>query len=181
MKRIFTDAFMIAAMLSLSIASMPPAAHAQWWNVGGNASSGNNPNQQQRPRQPVAKDAYKTVLLTKEPDLPFMPHWTGQKPLFVDGHYYPFLSPIETYTCSWAYREPAGTVITWWREALTGAGWKINSKVSRDNMVVARHTKEPVELQFQVSPSAKAGYRTVAEVRYSKNPKFQMSPKPGRR
>lgn len=167
-----------SAMLTMLI---PLGAHAQWWNVGGN-SNNNDPNKpQQRARQPVAKDAYKAVSLTKEPDLAYLPRWTGQKPLFVDGHYYPYLSPIETYTCSWAYKEPAGTVIGWWREALAGTGWKINTKVSRDNMVVARHIKEPLEIQFQVSPSAKQGYRTVAEVRYSKNPKFQLKEPPGRR
>jgi hypothetical protein len=169
------------ASAMLALLSFPPNAQAQWWNVGGNAKDPRKPQQQPRARQPVAKDAYKAVSLTKEPELPFLPRWTGRKPLFIEGHYYPFLSPIETYTCSWAYLEPAGTVIGWWREALAGEGWKVNTRVSRENMVVARHGKEPLEIQFQVSPSAKTGYRTVAEVRYTKNPKFQLKEPPGRR
>lgn len=174
MKRSIHLAF--AAIILLSFLATEEAK-AQWWNTGGAQT---DPRKKRPPPPPLPAKAFETVSLTQAPNLAYFPMWTGMKPLFLDGHFYPNLPPIEVYTVAWAYKEPAGTVMSWYSDALAGQGWVINRAISRDNMLVARHGKEPLEIQFQVSPSAKPGYRCTAEVRWTKNPKFTQ-PKPTRR
>jgi hypothetical protein len=175
MKRSLSLAF--AAIILLS-ALATQEAQAQWWNTGSNV----DPKKKKRPPlPPLPPQTFATTNLTQAPSLPYFPQWTGFKPLFLDGHFYPNLEPIEVYTCAWAYKEPAGTIVSWYSDALTNSGWVINKAISRENMLVARHAKEPIELQFQVSPSAKAGYRCTAEVRWTKNPKNYAPPTTRRR
>jgi hypothetical protein len=169
----------LAAIILLSTLATEEAK-AQWWNTGTNATNNQDPKKRRPPIPPLPDNAYKTVNLVTAPNLAYFPQWTGYKPLFLDGHFYPNLPPIEVYTAAWAYKEPAGTVISWYSDALGANGWVINRAISRENMIVARHAKEPIELQFQVSPAAKPGYRCTAEVRWTKNPKVYGPRQPRR-
>jgi hypothetical protein len=155
-----------AAIILLSFLATQEAK-AQWWNTGGGAQSNQKPKRP--PPPPLPKDALKNVTLSQAPALAYWPVWTGFKPLFLGGAYYPNMPPIETYLVSWAFKEPAGTVISWYNDALGAQGWVINRTTSRDNMIVAKHSKEPLELQFTVGPSPRPGYRCTGEVRWIKN------------
>jgi hypothetical protein len=162
MKRSFHLVF--AACILLGCVGFAPHADAQFWG---------QPQKQKRPPLPPRpKGTFKTIPLTQPPALPYFPSWTGYKPLYIDGHSYPNLAPIEVYTLSWAYKEPAGTVLNWYTEALKMNGWQVNPQITRSDMVVARHQKEPYEVTFQVSANAKPGYKCIGEVRFLKNPGF---------
>lgn len=159
-------------MLFAAAGSTP--ADAQVWG-----QPGQQPPQAQKepPKRPntykMAPHAFDTTTLSAAPTLAYVPNWTGVKPYFVQGYFYNKQMPIESYTLIWQYKETAPVVVNWYTEALQGAGWRMMQEQCRENVIVARHTKENADLTLQVAPAGKTGYRCSVEMRYSKGPNYK--------
>lgn len=157
---------LIACALLVAV-GIPLAAEAQFWNPQ------NGQGEQPKKRVNTYKadpHAFDTQELRTPPELPHFPSWTGQKPLYIEGLTFPRRLPKEIYTMTWQYKEPADTVINWYSEALAGSGWQVDKSISRANVVTARHMRDNIDVSVQVSPGAKVGYKTTAEIRYTKHP-----------
>jgi hypothetical protein len=168
----------VSACTLFAAVCAPLTAQAQIWGQpnGQQQQPGQQQQQQKRPNTYKADPhAFDTVSVYSAPDLPYFPQWTGQKPLFIEGLTFPNKLPKMIYTLIWQYREPAGTVISWYTDALRGTGFEIIDNATRANVINARHTREPVEICIQVSPAAKSGYKCTAEVRYIKSSVYKKN------
>jgi len=159
----------LIALALLVAVGIPRAAQAQFWNQPKPTEQG-QPPQKRVNTYKADPHAFDTQALRTPPDLPYFPSWTGAKPLYVEGLTFPRRLPKEIYTMTWQYKEPAGVIINWYTEALPQAGWKVDESIARANVVTARHMREDIDVSIQVSPAARNGYKTTAEIRYTKHP-----------
>lgn len=172
MSRVFK--LLLTATLSLAITT-GLNAQAQWWGQQTQTQPGKTPPPKRVNTYKMNPRAFDTTTLHTPPDLAYVPMWTGQKPRFVDGFFYQKQMPVENYTLTWQYKEPANIVMQWYRDNLPSQGWKVLEDQSRENVVNCRHTKENIDFTVQVSPGAVAGYACTVEMRYQKLPPLKHS------
>lgn len=156
----------ILAMASNFAAGAQPQGKsaAQTNNTAGGTTGTSRPYTYKSP-----PNAYDTVSVHTPPELPYLPPWSGKKPLFIQGLTFPRLMPRQIYTLIYQYKEPKDQVMEWYRDTLQSNNWWIQPEACTDSVITARHKEQPIDVSIQVSNGGQSGYKCTTQIRYDKH------------
>ncbi len=138
------------------------------------ASSQTPPVDPRKVNKPVVvrKELKEKPLATPVP-LPGIPQYTGQA-RYMSGYSFDNGNGVGiTYCEKWRTKEDRGAVLTWYRTALSSAGWKMMPNVANTETAVIAAMKEDNYVSVTVNQVAtKDGYKSDVTLQsFQKNPK----------
>lgn len=108
---------------------------------------------------------HNTMPLTSAPSLPDIPDYTGVKPRFEGGHYFPELHQGKCWAVSTLCRESPSQVYSWYVDALRARGWVLDPHGTYENHIVARIRDKGAYCTVNIGPAGEAPYQSAVSLR----------------
>lgn len=120
-----------------------------------------------KPRLPYVRDKkeFKRDVLSREPELPNLPHYSGQAK-FIACTVMPGSRGGATYALSYSCKDAPDQILQWWKQALAGDKWSIGN-VRGDTFLTA--TKQGNFLNVVISRPTKPGSKCDMNILYRTN------------
>ena len=110
---------------------------------------------------------YQAQQLDRPVSLPSLPEYRRNGTKFDSGYSLPRLKNVKVYEMHYLAKEPPEKVMSWYREALPGAGWKIIDSQSNKRLLIAEQSQQHLHLQVVVGPPSDCNFQTFLQVTYT--------------
>lgn len=109
----------------------------------------------------------RAVPLTKAPDFPDVPPYSGKGVQFIDGISHPqMMGGKKCIQGRYRAKDDAATVLGWYRNALQANGWTLEQQQSQRVEVAARKMNQGLSVFIRARDSSLSPYRSEFFVRY---------------
>jgi hypothetical protein len=114
--------------------------------------------------------------LSRQPDFPGIPPYTGSQVKYLDGLYHPSMNNgRKCVQGRYLAKEDVTTVINWYRDALRISGWTLEQGQTSTDAVAARKPDDGAIVIVRASARREPGYRCEFIVRYMQVPAAAMN------
>jgi hypothetical protein len=109
----------------------------------------------------------KAARLSKEPEFPYVPPYTGKGVKFLSGLSHPKMrNGRQCIQGRYLAKEDSKTVLAWYRSALQGEGWTLEQGQPVASAVAARKLKDGLIVFVHARDNPGSGYRCEYLIRY---------------